>query len=384
MLRKKVFALTISTFLVFSSVGISHADQSTVSENYIAESGKSLKIRHKNGHDNFDLTNLKDGQSRRLKISDGSFRTITGLSKIGNPNIQFVSIQNNSNFDLITTTQSNATLMVEDFDASELLGADGHAKLVLDPNISHRFELRSELSVSQAPSPIATTTQDSGLVQVSIISLTTQPIAMIIAPELPDYTRFRYQTYIADRLVAVPSFGCWVPWVPGAESYFKGNSRSWAAGSTNNKTAFDFRVNWLTGKITNVSRYVEKTQIVNVFPLTNSEYLGESETASSSSMAVSFTNSQSVNQKTFQMRQDVSNPFCASLGIYYDLIVSVKRSGSYTVFGEIRKVPNHEFYIRDSNSVSWTTVYRYSNVGFYCLTPGAICIDVIDKTGVIQ
>lgn len=384
MRNAKLLVALFSLIFIFSTANFALADEPQSEANQIQNGGQRITVKNHVGEDSFDLNRLDDGKTHRLHLADGSYRGITGLSDAKNSSTKFFEISDNDTFDLITPLLGNSQLFADGQDISGLIGDDGHAALTLDPNVSHRFEYKSETPVIGSSANAIGEPNNSQLVNLTVLSLTTQPIALIIAPEAPTYTRIRYQTFIADRLVPVPPVGCWAAWVPGADLYFEGNNRTWSAGSSNNKTAFDFHINWVTGKIDTISRSVGKTQVVRVFPLTNSEYLGESATASSSSMVVSLSGSQSATQKTFQMRQDISNPFCASLGIYYDLLISVRQSGSYSVSGELRKVPNHELYIRDSNSLTWTTVYRYTNVGFYCLTPGAACVDIVDKTGTVQ
>lgn len=176
---------------------------------------------------------------------------------------------------------------------------------------------------------------------------------------LPDVSIFRYQTFIPYVNVAGP----WAP-IPGPCNdgivfpvFFNGNNRGFDATSGSFKTRLDTWIDWNAGGDISYNGFVSPTI------MTWTSAFGPSarvKTASSSSM-VSVPISQSSDVVKFHISQDVANPFCTpviTLGISFDLVVKIFRSGRYSLGGTAIRVPSHEAYIKDSNSPVWFPVLR--------------------------
>lgn len=176
-------------------------------------------------------------------------------------------------------------------------------------------------------------------------------------------TTVRYQTFINSTYVSAPLTGC--SYVQGGGYYFNGNGRSYSATSASYKTRADANIIWASKSIS-LSKSVGAT---NVYKLTSGTYkLVDTATASASGITLTIS-SISTTQAKFNMRHDVGNPFCSGNGIYYDLNLTVNRSGSYSVTGERLRVPHHEMYIKDSDTTTWKTILNEPIQSFDCLIP---------------
>lgn len=194
-------------------------------------------------------------------------------------------------------------------------------------------------------------------------------------------TTLRYQTFIPEAYVPAPPAGCSYY---GSPYYYKGDSRSFSTSTAATyRTKFDVTVSWTTPAISS-SRIVGQTK---VFKYANGTYTQvDFATASSSSMVLT-TQSVSSTKAVFKTSQDVHNPFCIfSNGIYFDLNVTINRSGTYSISGLRLKVPNHEIYIKDSDQSTWTGMLQAPYLYFEeCLTPitstAKNCLETTSLTG---
>lgn len=193
-------------------------------------------------------------------------------------------------------------------------------------------------------------------------------------------TTLRYLTFIPNAYVAAPSIGC--EYSGDYDYYFKGDNRTYSATSGANRTKFDVTVNWSSSSLTSI-RAVGATR---VYQYSNGAYIFKtSATASNSSMKLTPISATSTQSK-FNIKQDVSNPYCSSNGIYFDLDVTINKAGSFAISGERLQVPSHEIYIKDSDTVLWKTILRDPSYNFTgCLIPGVstaiLCLENYSTSG---
>lgn len=175
-------------------------------------------------------------------------------------------------------------------------------------------------------------------------------------------TTFRYQTFIAAAFVDAPPVVCGM----ATDAQFKGDSRGWNVSSPNFRTRYDVQIDWRENGMVKATPSVGETQFWGTvdgrFQLIRSktqypEYF-QTDVSYRSSSAVSF-----------HVYHNVKNPLCDSRvtnGIYYEVDVRVWRGSGYSASGVMRKAPSHEFYVKDSDESSWTTVWRRGYEGFNC------------------
>ncbi len=321
-----------------------------------------------------------DGKTFTHKSPDGKTRFITS-TEIPETEQNFSVVSNDREFVYTASSDFKSGEIWVDGVNQKAVPTNGNTmRFDLDPFVEHEFVYqRLEENKVSAADP-------NGYSAITSAVLVTSPTLLIIAPDPATYTRFRYQTFISEAYVPVPTdiFCPGAPDKAGYGSYFTGDNRGFSAGSTQNKTALDFKFDWLNLTVNSVSKYVGPTRVVYFNAVTGALLSGPSATASTSGMSVTLVGSPSATKMTARLKHDIGNPLCISKGIFYDLTISAMRTGSYTVSGQVQKVPNHEFYVRDSNSSTWTTIYRYENVGFHCLIPLTYCEDPVTKTGAIQ
>jgi hypothetical protein len=197
-----------------------------------------------------------------------------------------------------------------------------------------------------------------------------------LAAALPSTTTLRYQTFIADEFVPDPPVGCIPPNVfAWPKFYYSGNNRSFGPGNTANKTLLQVDIDWASESMS-YTRYVQSTRLYGSV-LNGPKVFVASLTADVADIYAALYEPIASSRAHVHLHQDIHNPFCASLGIYFDISGYVYRSGNYYLHGDFRQVPNHEFYTRDSLNAGWQVIYRAdinSNFGFLCLTPGFSCI----------
>ncbi len=179
-------------------------------------------------------------------------------------------------------------------------------------------------------------------------------------------TTFRYQTFIPTKFV-IPEAKC--PFDLTGTEYYNGNNRNWNPWSSNVKTRFDASIDWRNGGSIRFTKLVGSTYGY-AGPQTNPEIVNGPLTATDKDMVskVNFISSSAAN---FDLIHDVTNPLCEiALGIHYSVNVRVwKASGMYEVSAILRKVPHHEFYVKDSDEPDWSTIWQLGYSGFNCLNP---------------
>lgn len=185
-----------------------------------------------------------------------------------------------------------------------------------------------------------------------------------VAEASPSATTLKYMTFIRDEIVWTPkNFGCPFPlW-----AYFLGDNRSFDATSEKFRTRVFVRVDWLNGgQVTHTA--TAGTSVVYVVP----GALAFVSKASVDNIKV-FTLATSETQSKFRISHRAADPLCLTANLFdysvaYEYDVTVQKSGGYGLEGYAKRVPNHEAYIRDSNSPAWKTVLRRESASFDCLT----------------
>ena len=190
----------------------------------------------------------------------------------------------------------------------------------------------------------------------------------LAASELPNRTRFRYQTFISEAYVSAPAIAC----APEPNEYgypvgmFKGDSRSWNPDSNSYRTRSDVVVDWSAGgTVTPYFSVGESTQVL-AYPFNSFTF---NKTASSEGLKL-VRGVISPDYVSFHIYSDVVNPFCISQltrGIFYDFAFYVHQTGEFVAKGTIRQVPNHELYTRNDVNSNWRTLFQAPNQGFGCL-----------------
>lgn len=372
---KKIATLTLLLMLT-ASAGVSASAEPKSSHKYIVHGMRLVDSLNKQSSTDLG-TGVFDGERHSLLFGDGNRRRVSLVHEAQHES-QILG--------LVSDSLSN-TLIFEGFPDNTRLTIDGVIQsktqdqlsgldLALSPFDVHRI---SAEQVSPVPLENYAMWREAGLnptelMNVSATVLVIQPLALAAQPT---YTRFRYQTFIPQKLVA-PTIKLTCPTLYSErykQGYFLGENRSWDPFSTANKTLLDFRVDWNTLTLTNVIKSVATTQVIYVDPQ-GVETIGPSANAGTSGMNVSVT-ARSATQVQVHMTHDIANPLCAlAEGIFYDIYATAFRSGSYTMAGSLVRVPNHEFYVRDSLSTSWTTIHRLAMTSFDDLAPPRIPSDV--------
>lgn len=125
---------------------------------------------------------------------------------------------------------------------------------------------------------------------------------------LPDYTIIRYQTFIPNYSVNAPLPVC-AP-VDGHNYRFLGDNRGFDATASSYRTRFDVRVNWINNTAISPTRTVGITTRQKQDPVTKVWEFDGTAVASNDKMDLTLQGTQTSNHATFNIRQDVTNPYC--------------------------------------------------------------------------
>jgi hypothetical protein len=260
---------------------------------------------------------------------------------------------NNQNIGLVFESVGTVQLPLEDSVESQLV-------LKASKLLENGIVSTSESAISFSASSVIA----SGSIQAMLAS----------APALPSKTTLRYLTFIGGGTVPAPIVGCLPPSVRVAgydvvRMVFLGNNRTFGPGNTDNKTSLQVNVDWLAGTTT-TSKSAAPT-VAQYYYAFNPTPLTLELTANTSEI-YALTSSQTNSSVNLHMHHEAGNPFCAAYPIFYDVRGQIYRNGNYTLHGEFRQVPNHEFYIKSNLESSWNIIYRSQinqDWNFYCLTP---------------
>lgn len=194
------------------------------------------------------------------------------------------------------------------------------------------------------------------------------------AESLPSATRLRYQTFIRAKYVEVDSSSNCIPWLTwGTRHAFGGDNRDFNPDSSQYRTRFDVRIDWLAGgsqvALTSVGQ--SKTYEWNDI-LAGSDKWQQTGEKTQSTAGMGLTSiSETPSLVHFKMDHNISDPFCLWVNpVSYNLDVYISRSGTYTITGNRNRVPDHEVYIRTDVKPTWTVIYQRETYSYNCLWPG--------------
>lgn len=280
----------------------------------------------------------------------------------------------------VTVTSSNSVEIVwnNDDSLSGSLLRDGIPVTVLDgkssyfddnlePGSVHQYELMYNIQGADSGATSSPTFAISGTTVQLAATNTLTSITALVARSQASYSVLRYLTFIRDKYVPTPSFGC-LPF----GTHFVGNDRLYNpyATSQDSKTILTVRVDWATqtGEYWN---YVGPTTMVTRVPNTDTYLPTYYDQGSSDGVYAYATRPILSTSAEIQMVIEAANPDCLGLPIYANLHVLLKPTGNYFVTGEVRYVPYHEFYLYQDNTGNWSTIYRksISSLGFNCFNP---------------
>jgi hypothetical protein len=193
------------------------------------------------------------------------------------------------------------------------------------------------------------------------------------AESLPGATRLRYQTFIRNKYVEVDASSNCIPWLTwGKRHAFGGDNRGFNPDSSQFRTRFDVRIDWLEGgnqvALTSVGQ--SKTYEWNdTLPVSDKWQLTGETTQSTAGMGLTSI-SETPSLVHFKMDHNISDPFCLWVNpVSYNLDVYISRSGTYTITGTRNRVPDHEVYIRTDVKPDWAVIYQRENYSYNCLWP---------------
>lgn len=267
---------------------------------------------------------------------------------------------------------SKVTVIVDGEQLGNSFPADGSVEL---PTSSKDFEVLTVISDLDLGEGMVSETLTSTLIPTPKTVATTPTMQLLSATSLltlPDRTTLRYLTFIADSYLDAPVAGCLAPFspIPGVVKIgFDGNNRNFGPMNNDNKTKLQVNIDWNLGS-TSVYKLVSPT-IMDLWIEGATTPIFWPLTADDSNI-YAIVSDQSNSSLNLHLHHEAVNPFCLAQPIYYDVRGQVYRNGNYTLHGEFRQVPNHEFYIKNNLETSWNIIYR-SRINptwrFYCLTP---------------
>lgn len=292
-------------------------------------------------------------------------------------------IASRDSVEILWSGMDSGTLKIADEDSGELFSTRKSSGSVRDESVTpgeianYTFEHSTPVNPkdSLALDRIATLEEGANVAdydEVSIENITLQiPSSQgfvshesAVAEASPSATTLKYMTFIKDEIVwTIKNFGCPLPlW-----SYFLGDNRSFDATSEQFRTRVFVRVDWLNGG-TISHNATAGTSVAYVVP----GVFAIKSTASVDNIKV-IALVTSGTQSKFRISHRAADPLCLTANLFdfsvaYEYDVTVQKSGGYGLEGYAKRVPNHEAYIRDSNSPGWKTVLRRESASFDCLT----------------
>lgn len=310
--------------------------------------------------------------SQTLELAGGSW-TIASTSQEAKVSWEFpedlARVSLYSHDEVVASSQSNeGTITVPDVTPQEIL--------------SYEIRVETPLSFSQAQEISEQHSKPLELVQSSYrhfegggMSLrvpssgTAGVSAATAAATLPDYTVVRYMTFIPNTWVTAPPFDACST---SGTFRFLGDNRGFSPTASSFRTRFDVRVNWLNNTAISPTRTVGTTIRQKFNDSTKKWESAGSDIASIETMTLTLSGPQTSNHATFNIHQDVVNPFCTSAptnGIFADFDLSIWRAGSYSYSGTALLAPNHELYIKDQDKTYWDSLFTSETKNMDCLIP---------------
>lgn len=220
------------------------------------------------------------------------------------------------------------------------------------PNVLDPLEVTSKLLV----------TSPSNTSQTSVAMTIAQAAA------LPSYSYIRYQGFIQEAYVPVPTVGCEYL-NPVGTNFFEGDSHLWSTTATKNRVAVSGSINWSTLALSS-STQIGETVIWNINSATGAKTRLASRYASPSSSNITYAAQPSSNSAGFTISVSATNPFCSTAvtrPIYAQLSLFLTRSGNYAMTGQIRQYPSHLVSLRTSLTANFTPILSVQQTSVTCL-----------------
>ena len=171
-----------------------------------------------------------------------------------------------------------------------------------------------------------------------------------------DKTLFRYQTFIPSA--TTPSNMCFLPQYLDfrANGYvFKGDNRGFDPTPTTSRTKHDVTADWNSGG--NLTGY-KAVGWSHLLVYAGSTLLSDNLLKAGSENMTATVTYESSSASAFHMHNDTKNPFCAlANGIFYDIDVVLHRNGTYSVSGTALNAPDHEIWLQDVATGSWSPIH---------------------------
>lgn len=281
---------------------------------------------------------------------------------------------------LVSTDDEIGQFEVSDVTPQDTLDFSIQVTAPLDENQALKLSVEESISLEAAHSGFEQVAVSGMTLTVPSIGTSTMSTASA-ATAWPTITNLRYQTFIPNINVPAPIAGVCSP-IDGLDYRFAGDNRSFNANASTFRSRFDVNINWSTGT-TSAIRLVGQTRREVYDDKSATWFFDATKTASNAGMSYRALSGQSSTFTSFNMHHELRNPFCIESltnSVYYDLDFDVYRSGTFVISGVTVLVPNHELYIRDSDTTAWTTVLQRSTKTLDCLNPFYALIGTCSKT----
>jgi len=182
-----------------------------------------------------------------------------------------------------------------------------------------------------------------------------------------DKTLFRYQTFIpAAKTEAKGCYSIQYKDQNATDYFYKGDNRGFDPTPATSRTKHDVTADWNSGG--NLTGY-KAVGWSHLLVYKNSTLLADHMLKAGSENMTATVTYESSTASAFHMRNDTHNPFCElANGIFYDIDVVLHRNGSYSVSGTALNAPNHEIWLQDVGTGTWSPVHLKTG-NMDCLFP---------------
>ncbi|TDP98867.1 hypothetical protein AXZ95_2772 [Leifsonia sp. 115AMFTsu3.1] len=183
-------------------------------------------------------------------------------------------------------------------------------------------------------------------------------------------TTLRYTTFIRQPNVSSPLGGCTYTW---PNHVYAGDNRGFSATSDAFRTRWDRVIEWYGSTPDHDNTWVGTTHVYDL----NGNLIAQ-DTAAPNYLVGGGMGAEGY--RMWDAYFDIRNPFCFAGSIRADFTASVYQSGSWSLSGSHRGAPDHEVYIKHSNT-GWQTVYQLQALNFNCLVEVACARQPISSSG---
>lgn len=377
---KKISLVLLLVSLVFASNGVAVADD---------QQPQSLDVKVA-AYEPVDAAVTLDvnGQSAELPKQLDAGVTTQFPTQVGQAVIQTNASVNEENAVAVVATESALSIGWDFAKSDTLVQISLNGEIVANQPSSG--SISTDTFVASGPSTIQVTQispakgNAASVQTLATVSLTlVQPQAAqttstsVVIPQATS-TVLRYQTFIPYPYVPAPHYGCGLSWywynpLTSGDPYYQGNNRDFSMPSSNNKTAAQLNIDWVAETWTH-NQTVGQTNGYLLNPATGAP-LQKVYSATASEAGIGFSVGKFYSNSVYvHMWENVENPDCGvgGLGIHYNIDGQVFKSGGYSLSGDFRTVPSHEFAYRDSLNHFWEPIYRNEMQGydiFNCFDP---------------